>query len=293
MATLKQLKTFIAVAETLKMSEAAKKLYLSQPTVSQIILDLEDEYGVLFFKRFPKQLEITPMGKLFWEHALNVITSYENLNQFMKNVNKIRPLRVGVTLTIGDTMICDIIEKLKNIYPDIEVTVFIENTKILEHRLIHNELDIALVEGIITNDKIITDPILEDNLQLICSIKHPFVKKSVIKAEDLCNQNFIMREAGSGTRDIFENLMRVNHIPINIIWESYSATAIIDAVQRNLGVAVISTRYVKDNIIKNRMHACLIQDMPMQRYFFICYNQCNIVNSQMANFIDIVKSMDR
>ncbi len=61
MATLKQLKTFIAVAETLKMSEAAKRLYLSQPTVSQIIADLEKEYETTFFKRYPKRLELTPM----------------------------------------------------------------------------------------------------------------------------------------------------------------------------------------------------------------------------------------
>lgn len=291
MATLKQLKTFIAVAETSKMSEAAKKLYLSQPTVSQIISDLEKEYESLFFKRFPKQLEITPMGKLFYERALTVVTSYENLNQFMKNSSTIRSLKVGVTLTIGDTMIGEIISRLRALYPDIETSVYIENTRILEHRLIHNELDLALVEGIITNDKIITEPTLDDHLRLICSTKHPFARRDIIKIEELRNETFIMREAGSGTRDIFETLMTARHIPINVLWESYSATAIIDAVRRNLGITVISSRYVKDHIYADKLHICPIQDTPMHRFFYLCYNQCHNVNTQMANFIEVVKSM--
>ncbi|MGB8454115.1 MAG: LysR family transcriptional regulator [Anaerocolumna sp.] len=290
MATLKQLKTFIAVAETQKMSEAAKKLYLSQPTVSQIISDLEEEYEVILFKRYPKQLEITPMGKLFLERALNVITSYENLNQFMENSREIRPLRVGVTLTIGDTMIGAIADGLRKNYPDIEASVFIENTRILEHRLVHNELDLALVEGIISNDKIVTKPIQKDYLQLICSTEHPFAKKEELRIEELRNQHFIMREAGSGTRDIFESLMTARHIPINIIWESYSATAIIDAVRRNFGIAVISARYLKNYYDTNRLHACPIKDITMERFFYLCYNQCHAVNSQMAHFIDIVES---
>jgi DNA-binding transcriptional LysR family regulator len=151
MATLKQLRAFIAVAETEKMSKAAKMLYLSQPTVSQIISDLEEEYGATFFKRLPKQLQVTPIGKSFWERALNVVTSYENLNQFMKTSNTIRPLRIGATLTIGDTMISEVIQILRSTHPDIETSVYIENTRILEQRLLHNELDIAFVEGIIFN----------------------------------------------------------------------------------------------------------------------------------------------
>lgn len=292
MATLKQLRAFIAVAETEKMSEAAKKLYLSQPTVSQIISDLEEEYSATFFKRLPKQLQITPIGKLFWERALTVVTSYENLNQSMKTSNTIRPLRIGATLTIGDTMISEVIQILRSTHPDIETSVYIENTRILEQRLLHNELDIAFVEGIIFNENIVTEPVIKDYLKLICSKDHPFAKMDMINAAaDLGNQSFIMREAGSGTRDIFENFMNTHHIPLNMKWESYSASAIIDAVKNNLGVTVISTRYIKDNLDANTLHACPIKDMPMLRYFYLCYNHCHPLTSQMLDFVDVVKSM--
>lgn len=231
------------------------------------------------------------MGKLFWDRALNVVTSYENLNQFMRNSNTIRPLRIGATLTIGDTMISKIMRILQNTYPDIEASVYVENTKILEHRLIHNDLDIALIEGIIINDKIVTEPILEDHLQLVCSKVHPFTKAKIVNAEDLRNQDFIMRETGSGTRAVFEDLMNARHIPIHIKWECYSGAAIIDAVKHNLGIAVVSTRYVNDYLGADLLYTCQINDMPIFRFFYLCYNKCHPVSSQMTDFIKIAKAM--
>ena len=86
MATLKQLKTFIAVAEYKKMSEAAKRLYISQPTVSQIISDLEAEYQTRLFERFPKELKITSSGLLLLESAREIAASHEHLEQDRKSV---------------------------------------------------------------------------------------------------------------------------------------------------------------------------------------------------------------
>ena len=79
MATLKQLYTFLAVAETLQMSEAARRLYISQPTVSQTILELEREFGASFFERSPKFLRLTAKGALFREYARQVTVSYTHL----------------------------------------------------------------------------------------------------------------------------------------------------------------------------------------------------------------------
>lgn len=75
MATLKQLHIFLAVAETLQMSEAARKLYVSQPTVSQTILELEREFGAVLFERSPRYLKLTAKGALLWEYAQQVATA--------------------------------------------------------------------------------------------------------------------------------------------------------------------------------------------------------------------------
>lgn len=291
MSTLRQLRAFVAVAEYKKMSEAAKKLYISQPTVSQMISDLEKEYEVQLFERLPKELKITPAGQLLFSRAQEIIAIQEDLEQSMKNINSKRPLRVGATLTIGNTMMGSLIEHLSGHQPDIDVSVFVDNTRVLEHRLIHNELDIALVEGVIIRDEIYTRPLIRDRLALLCGMEHPFAARESVSVEELKNQSFIMREKGSGTRAIFENLMHNSHIPITIKWECSSSTAIIDAVRHNLGLGVLSYRCVKYQTVGKEIKIVPLEGISMERSFHVCYNQNHPITSQMHDFIDEVKAM--
>lgn len=289
MATLKQLQTFIAVAEYKKMSEAAKRLYVSQPTVSQTIADLESEYGVTLFERFPKELKITPAGQSFLASAQEIIATYNNLEQNMKNIHAMRQLRIGATLTIGNTILASLVKNLVEMHPDIDVTVYVDNTHVIEHRLIHNELDIALVEGVIVREEIITEPVIEDSLCLFCSPDHPFAKKKSISTEELRGADFIMREQGSGTRALFENIMRTNHISYRAKWECNSGAAIIDAVRNNMGLGVLSHRCVDEFAKKGDIHVCPLDDISMKRYFYLCYNQNHPVTSQMKDFMEAAK----
>ena len=292
MATLRQLQTFIAVAEHRKMSEAAKHLYISQPTVSQIISDLEKEYETQLFDRLNKELRITSSGKILLASARQIVAIYENLEQSMKHMNACRPLRVGGTMTIGNTMMADIILELTNKFPDIDVSVVIDNTEHIEHLLMHNELDIAIVEGIIRREEIITKPALEDRLCLICGPEHPFAKKDSIELKDLYNQDFIMREKGSGTRAIFENMMMSHRIPFKVKWESSSSIAIINAVRKNLGLAFLSARCISEYTKNGELYTCPLTEISMKRFFYLCHNRCHPITSQMQDFSDLIHSLN-
>ena len=292
MATLKQLKTFIAVAEYKKMNEAAKHLYISQPTVSQMISDLENEYQTKLFERLPKKLSITPSGLLLLESAREIVASHEHLEKNKKNANSRRLLRIGATLTIGNTLMGTLVETLLNQHPDIDVKVYVDNTKIIEHRMLHNELDIALVEGIIVHQEIITEPVIKDHLCIICGTKHPFAGRTSISIEDLRHQNFILREKGSGTRAIFENIMLIHHIPFTTTWECCSRNAIVDAVRHNLGLGVLSERCITEYVESGEIFCCPIENVSMKRYFYLCHNQCRPTTSQMQDFADLARSMD-
>lgn len=291
MATLRQLKIFVAVAEYKKMNLAANKLYIAQPTVSQTVIDLEKEYDTVLFERHNKELKITPSGTLLLKRAKEIIALHEGLEKEMKKLQEQRPLKLGATLTIGNTLISDLIVSLNEKYPDIDVSVFIDNTKILEHRMIHNELDLSLVEGIISHRDIQAEPVLDDKLEVVCSTKHPLVQKSCIHMQDLTNQNFIMREQGSGTRAIFENIMATHHIPYITKWECCSSSAILDAVRHNLGLGILSSRCIKEYAQKGEIQVCNIEDLNMKRYFYLCYNQNYPFTSQMRDFTDLVQNL--
>lgn len=291
MATLRQLKIFSAVAEYKKMNLSADKLFLAQPTVSQTIIDLEKEYDTILFERHNKELKITASGLFLLDRAKEIIALYDGLDQEMKNLSSKRPLKIGATLTIGNTMISDIVTRLNVQYPDIDVSVSIDNTHLIEQRMLHNELDIALVEGIITRKEIQTEPVFQDNLEIICSPLHPLAAKTCIQMEDLANQIFIMREQGSGTRAIFETIMHSNHIPFITKWESCSSSAIIDAVRHNLGIGILSSRCIKEYAEKGDVVVCPIDAMNISRYFYLCYNQSHPYTSQMKDFSDLIHQL--
>ncbi|MBO5159895.1 MAG: LysR family transcriptional regulator [Lachnospiraceae bacterium] len=291
MATLRQLKTFVATAEYKNMSQAAKHLYVSQPTISQIISELEKEYDTALFERHAKELHITPAGMLLLENAKQIIAIHETLEQHMKTIKSNRPLRIGATMTVGSNIMGKIIQELEAFRPDIDCFVTVTNTDHIEEMLLHNELDIALVEGIINHEEIITNPAFDDNLCMICGKAHPFSEKGIVTPDELHNQNFILREKGSGTRAIFEQLMRSHHVPYKVKWESNSTPAIIDAVSRNLGLGFVSERCVAEKIENGLIYRCPVQNMNLKRFFYICYHQYHPVTSQMQDFINYINSL--
>lgn len=293
MATIRQLEVFIVTAEFKKMSEAAKHLYISQPTISQIISELEKEYQTKLFDRHAKELRITPAGLLLLENARQIIAIHDNLKQNMKTVNSIRPLRIGATMTVGSNIIAKIVSAMNQFHPDIDIYVNITNTNNIEHLLLHNELDVAVVEGIITNHEIISTPVFLDKLCIICGKDHPFASLATISSEDLKNQNFILREQGSGTRAIFESLMITQHIPYKTIWESNSTPAIIDAVSRNLGLGFVSERCVLEKISQGLIFPCPVKEINLERFFYLSHNRSHPFTSQMQDFSNYLYSLPK
>lgn len=289
MATLRQLKTFIAAAEYKKMSEAAKQLYISQPTVSQIISDLEKEYEVKLFERFPRELKITPAGELLLDSAREIVSIHEKLEENMKSVADKRHLRVGATLTIGNTVMAGIMKKMGEVYPDIEPRMTVDNTRHLEELMMSGELDAALVEGTITRAEIVTMPVMVDTLYLICGKSHPFAEKKLVTIEELRGQNFIMRERGSGTRASLEEILTAHHVPVKTIWECNGSKAIIDAVRHGLGLGFISERCVSEYIERGEIFRIPVEGVSTKRYFYFCYRRNHLMTTQMKDLMKIIR----
>ena len=293
MATLRQLEAFIATAEFKKMSEAAKHLYISQPTISQIISELEKEYGTKLFERQAKELRITPAGSLLLKSAREIMAIEQNLKQNMKTMNRIRPLRVGATVTVGANIIGKIIAQITEEYPDIDVFVNVSNTHQIEHMLLNNELDIAIAEGIMTHNELNAKPVFVDKLCIICGKDHPFAGRPYLHVSDLHNQNFILRERGSGTRAIFEAAMDAHHVPYEIKWESSSTPAILDAVSRNLGLGFVSERCATVKADAGLLFQCPVPEIDSERFFYLCYNSTHPMTSQMKDFSDYICSLPK
>ena len=289
MATIRQLKVFVMTAEHKKMSLAAKHLFISQPTISQIISDLEKEYGVSLFERQSRELKITSAGKLLLESAKKIVAINDALTLNMKNFHSIRPLRIGATMTVGSSILPQLINNFQKIHPDIETFVKVTNTAHIDLLLSRNELDIALVEGIINKTDIISKPSFHDHLCIICSPEHPLSNKDVITLQDLQNCKFILRENGSGTRAIFERIMKDNQIDYQVQWEIASTPAIIEAVIHNFGVGFVSTRSIS-KVPSEKIHCFTLNEQDLKRFFYTCTHINHPITSQISDWMKFIES---
>lgn len=203
--TIRHLTVFVAVAEQGSMSAAAKHLYISQPTVSQAIRELENHYNGLLFERLGKKLYLTDRGKLLLPHAREMIRQFQQLEELMQNQGQSSTLKLGSTLTVGTCLTPSIILDLQKKFPDLDVYSFVTNTKNIEQKLLRSELDAAVVEGEIHSPDLIVLPIIDDCLVLAAGKKHPFYRRGRIHVQELNDQKFAVREYGSGTRQLFED----------------------------------------------------------------------------------------
>lgn len=290
--TLRHLKLFIEVADTGKMSLAAAKYFISQPTVSQAIRELEEYYNVLLFERLSKKLYITEDGKKLLTYARQVVQAFNELEERMFDRMHTHTLRMGATTTVANSLITDIATCMMNKYPDTHVNVFTDNTREIEKKITRSELDIALVEGEVKSADIVSIPCVEDFLVLVCSKAHRFSEMDVIPIEELVNENFIVREEGSGTRELFELSMAQMKSRITIGWECNTPEVMKRAVENNLGVSVMSVRLIKEELKNQSLCARLVEGCNWNRQFSIIHHKDKYITESMGAIIEIIKSTD-
>ena len=289
--TIRHLTIFVAVAETGKMSSAAAKFYISQPTVSQTIKELEEHYGVLLFDRISKKLYITEAGKNLLSYAKLVVDQFNQLedNMFTGFNEK---LRIGATVTVGSCILSSVINQFKEKVPDVDTFSYVNNTKVIEDKLLNSELDVGIVEGQIKNHDLITLPVMKDSLVIVCNKNHRFAGKKRVSIKELEKESFVMREEGSGTRELFEHYMSKHGAKIKVSWEVSCPNAIKKAVMDNNCLAAISERLVEDEIRAGEFYTIKCKDHSLERSFLMVYYKNKIFSESMKTLCDILKSFD-
>lgn len=287
--TIRHLRIFIEVVDSGKMSTAAKNLFISQPTVSQAIKELEEHYGGLLFERLSRKLYITPKGERLLSYARNVVEQFDGLEEAMVQDGYVKKIRIGATNTVGNSILGDVTNTLKAISPHTEIYSYVNNTQNIEEKLLKSELDIAIVEGMVKSPDLVSIPEVNDFLVLLCSPNHPLAQRDTIEQRDLSNESFAMREQGSGTRELFERYMLEKGVPIRVSFEGNSSDSIKKAVVENQLLAVLSIRLVEEEVRNGEIHVVLNTGNDWDRYFSIVYHKNKVVTDEMSSLIEIVK----
>ncbi len=282
--TLRHLKIFIMVCDAGSMTAAAKKLYITQPSVSQAISELESYYSTRLFERLGNRLYITETGKKLLSYARHVLNLMKQAKRELADLRRAGTLRLGASMTIGTCLLSNIVKSFLSKYPDVQIFTVIDNTKVIEEMLLSDQLDLALVEGPIHSADIVEEHFAEDELILICPPNHPWTEKGQIKMQELNNCSFIVREQGSGTREIFEMAMSAADIKWQISGIYNNAESIKNAVASSIGITVISKLAVKNEVASNQLAAIKINGLQFTRQFNIIYHKNKFFTTAMEEF---------
>ena len=270
-----RLETFITVANIKSFTKASEILNITQPAVSQHIKFLQEFYGVIFIKKSRKTVKLTEEGKILYKYAIELESIYRNLEIEFRNKDSInKTYYVGASMTIGGYILPYILAEYKNCYKNIDILLQVNNTEEIIQKLLNRKVDLALIEGNFDKERFKYTKYKDDELVLAVSNSHAFAEHKEINIDEVLKGKLILREKGSGTREIFENkLLEMGYelTDFKPYMELGSITAIKSLVSANLGYSIISKETVKNEIESGKIKIVPIKELKIFREFNFVY----------------------
>ncbi|HHE8441041.1 DNA-binding transcriptional regulator YeiE [Citrobacter sp. ESY80] len=243
--TLRQLEVFAEVLKSGSTTQASVMLALSQSAVSAALTDLEGHLGVQLFDRVGKRLVVNEHGRLLYPRALALLEQTTEIEQLFRKDNG--AIRVYASSTIGNYILPAMIARYRQDFPDLPLELSVGNSQDVINAVLDFRVDIGLIEGPCHSTEIISEPWLEDELVVFAAPSSPLTKGPVT-LEQLAASPWILRERGSGTRELVDYLL-LSHLPrFQMAMELGNSEAIKHAVRHGLGISCLSRRVIAEQL---------------------------------------------
>lgn len=286
---IRYLKIFLAVVDHKTMNAAARNLHIAQPSISQAIMEMEHYYGVKLFDRLSKHLYLTPTGSQLLSYARYIVSTFDDMEVFLKNSARNPLLRIGSTAVFSTCFLSSITRDMQEQFPETALNIIVTNTPTVERKLLTSELDLGIIEGEINHPDLICSHLATDNLLFICGRSHPFYQKT-IQFEDLDGQSFVSREDTSYLRNRFDRMAKERGITYHETWKCSGSEAIKAAVIDGHGIAVISASMVQEELTSGSLYAIPISDLTFTREMLLVYHRNKFFYPTLNSFIDICQN---
>lgn len=288
--TIRHMVIFRSVCESgYNLTKAAEVLHMTQPAVSLAIKELEQYYGVHLFDRIGRRLQITDVGRHFLQYAIHISDLFSDMETGLRDWDSKGIIRIGASITIGSQFLPSYVKAFTEVCPGIDVRATVEQSESLERKILANKLDCALIEGVAHNPNIISEAYMEDYLSVICAPNKGWSQGQVISIDDFQKQRFLLRERGSGTREVFERVITQAGIHVIPVWEALSTTAIVNAVINGLGIAVLPHRMILPALRQGLIHTVKVEGLSFTRNFHIIYHKDKFLTTSTKRFITLCK----
>lgn len=264
---LNHLRVFASVAQHGSLTRAARALHVSQPAISKQLGDLEEDLGALLVDRLPRGVRLTAAGEVLYSHAQRILSAERAAESELRDLAGLEAgrLSIGASTTVGSYYVPSLFGELHRAHPRLELELRIANTAAIQDAVLENRIDLGMTEGLINDEALEVETLAADELVAIAAPGHPALERAPMSARALVTLPLLMREVGSGSREVVEQALLDRGLTPQPIMALGSTEALKNAVLHGLGVAIVSRLTVEYELRTGRLSELALSDLRIRR----------------------------
>lgn len=294
--TIQQLEILIALVEAGSFTRAANKLFLSQPSLTKQIQNLEMAAGTRLVNRGNTGISLTTEGKILYDYAKRILRLREDAKERIGRTKEEESGHIYISAsTIPATYILPrLLSRLTQTHPEIQIHMQMHDSEETLQIVLADQAEMGFLGKEPLHKKLIVERLWKDHLALVVPVNHPLAKQEAVAVEELMGLPFILREKGSATREIIEQSLQ-KHCDIslsrfNTVCEMGSSEAVKEAILAGLGVSILSLFAVNRELSQGLLKAINIKNCSMERHFYIIYKKQFPFMNYHRKFLNFVKN---
>jgi DNA-binding transcriptional LysR family regulator len=267
MLNLHHLRLFTAVVDQGGFTKAAAALNLSQPAISKSLKELEDGLQLSLIDRSGRSVRLTEAGRLLYDRGRELFGVERVAERELRELRGLKRgvLRIGASTTIATYFLPPILGRFHLRHPRVRIRASSANTRTILRRLLESRIDVALVEGPVDHPRVDVIPWRDDELVVIAPPDHPLLSRGSVVASELANQQFLVREPGSGTRDVTEAALARLGVRLENTMRVGGTEVMKQGVASGLGLAIVSRAAAADQLALGRIAIVAVKDVVIRR----------------------------
>jgi DNA-binding transcriptional LysR family regulator len=289
----RRLQVFHAVAKHLSFTKAADALFMTQPSVTFQIKQLEESFNARLFDRTQGRITLTPAGVMALDYAERILALSAELEARLKDMSGQvgGSLLIGGSMTIGEYLLPQLIGEFKARFPAVVPMLFVGNSEAVQDRVAERTLDLGFIEGDSHLSSLLSEVCCEDELQVVCAPSHPLAKEPFASPTSLTLHPYVSREAGSGTRAVIDRYLQKAGVPpdsLNVVVELGSPEALKGLVATGLGFAIMSRVIVAKELQLGQLVQIPLRP-PIIRNFSLVYPKERFHSKLVGSFLQFAR----
>jgi DNA-binding transcriptional LysR family regulator len=294
--TIQQLEALIHLVDERSFSRAAKKMHLTQPSLTKHIRNIEEALGSKVVNRSSRSLALTPEGKILCDYARRIVKLRDEAREQVLRLRDIETgdIRIAASTIPATYILPYAIGGFRKKFPEIRTTVRTADSTDVIEMVLGNGAEIGFIGKKPSGGRLSSEALWKDRLVLAVPFGHPWAKRRSARLAEISRQPFVIREKGSGTRETLESCLRESGIPgpphLNIVAELGSSEAVKESILAGLGLSVISAHAIRRELKSGLLAALSIDECAIERSFYLIYRRQFDLMNHHKRFLEFIRA---